>query len=85
MTTENQSSICINCQSILGGHICHECGQKRLEQRWSTPGLIRQFFEQLTNLERGFLFTIKELLVNPGQVVHNYWKGKTIPYYNPFR
>lgn len=85
MSGENNSATCINCRSTLVGHICHECGQKRLEQRWSTPDLMRQFFQQLTDVERGFLFTVKELLVHPGDLVRDYWNGKTIPFYNPFR
>ncbi|MBT8219481.1 MAG: DUF3667 domain-containing protein [Bacteroidia bacterium] len=76
---------CANCGNQLYGFICHECGQKQVSERWSTPILVQQFIHQITNIERGFVFTIKELFKSPGRLIHNYWKGITVIYYNPFR
>ena len=76
---------CKNCEQQLQGKICHVCGQKHYVRRWTLSELGGQFFAQLTNLEKGFLYTAKMLFVDPGQLIHDYWNGKTIPYYNPFR
>lgn len=47
--------------------------------------MSQQFLNQLTNIEKGFIFTAKELFVRPEGVVRDYWKGITINYYHPFR
>jgi hypothetical protein len=39
----------------------------------------------LTDIEAGFLHTVLRLFSQPGQVVLDYWRGKTVCYYEPFR
>lgn len=84
-STDTTSSACANCGVLLIGPICHECGQKQLPDRWTTKVLARQFVAQITNIEKGFLFTAQALFVAPGQFIRDYWNRKTIPAYNPFR
>lgn len=79
------SKACVNCGTPLKGRICHNCGQKDHQKRWMLKDLLNQFFQQLTDLEKGFLFTIRMMFVSPGVLIRDYWKGKTVNYYNPFR
>ena len=76
---------CKNCSSIIHGKICDNCGQKVIDERWSTKVLWTQFFHQITNIEKGFFFTIKALFILPGKLIGDYWRGSTVKYYNPFR
>lgn len=76
---------CKNCGSILQGSICHKCGQRVIDSRWTIGILWNQFIAQLTNIEKGFLYTIKGLIIFPGIVINDYWGGRTVKYYNPFR
>ncbi len=69
----------------MSGPICHQCGQRFSEQRWTTPKMTKQFFQQLTNLEKGFLYTAKLLFIAPDILIIKYWNRITIEYYNPFR
>lgn len=46
---------------------------------------MSDLFNAVTNVERGFLFTIKEMCYRPGLVVDDYISGKTRPYFPPFR
>ncbi len=80
-----QNKTCINCSTPLKGPVCHECGQKYHENPWTTQILIEQLISQLTDIEKGFLYTIKMMFVAPGILVQDYWRGKTKVYYNPFR
>ena len=80
-----QNKDCKNCGASLYGPVCHQCGQKAIDNRWTISILFGQFVNQLTNIERGFFFTIKALFAFPGRVIKDYWDGKTIIYYNPFR
>jgi hypothetical protein len=82
---EKDSSTCVNCSTSLKGPICHICGQKQVNKRWSVRILWTQFINQLTNIEKGFFYTIKSLFVDPSKIIVDYWKGSTISYYNPFR
>ena len=79
------SSNCKNCNTQLLGPICHQCGQKAIQKRWSLPILSKQFVAQVTNIERGFLYTTKMLFKAPGKLISDYWNGRTVNYYNPFR
>ncbi len=80
-----QHTHCANCQVLLQGSYCYQCGQQRIATRWTVPVLFRQFVNQLTNIEKGFLFTVKRLFDQPGRLIKAYWQGSTINYYNPFR
>jgi hypothetical protein len=39
----------------------------------------------ITNLEKGFWYTMRELFVRPDQVIKEYLSSITVKYYNPFR
>ena len=47
--------------------------------------MIEQLISQTTNFEKGILRTIKSLFTEPGKLITDYWNGKTVNYYNPFR
>lgn len=76
---------CANCGTHLHGPVCHNCGQKHIRSRWTLGVLIEQFFSQLSNIESGFIYTLHALISKPGELIQDYWRGKTKIYYNPFR
>ena len=83
---QNKPNInCKNCGENLVGSYCHTCGQKLISEKWTTNLLVKQFIHQISNIEKGFWHTVKGLFVFPGKLLHDYWRGKTIVYYNPFR
>jgi hypothetical protein len=80
MTTQ-----CKNCGAELTGPWCAQCGQKRIDRRLTIRSAASELFNAITNVERGFLFTIKEMFFRPGIVVGDYVSGRTKPYFPPFR
>lgn len=78
-------SICKNCGSTNVTTFCADCGQKVIEERWTVKRLISSAFSNVFNLEKGFFFTFREMLLRPGVVISDYLKGRTKPYSNPFR
>lgn len=79
--TENTLN-CKNCGSENIAEYCCNCGQKTITNR----NTIRKFFSILLSafdIERGFFYTIKMLLLAPGKVINDYWSGRTKVYYNP--
>lgn len=78
---------CRNCNKELleESLYCGYCGQKTITERYTIKKSLREAFAILTNFERGFLFTIKELFVAPERVIRDYLNGKTKQYYHPFK
>jgi len=47
--------------------------------------VLKNIYEDLFNLEDGFLFTLKELFWRPGYMIRDYLNGKRKPYFKPFQ
>jgi hypothetical protein len=62
---------CKNCNKEVNSKFCPDCGQptnlKRIDGHY-----ISHEIEHILHFERGILFTIKELVTNPGQNIRNY-------------
>lgn len=80
-----QNEFCQTCSKPLQGQYCHHCGQKYYSSRWSVQKIAQHIVHIITDVEKGFWHTIHILVVNPGKVMNDYWRGSTIPYYPPFR
>jgi hypothetical protein len=62
---------CSNCNDALTGKYCSNCGQpakvKRIDGHY-----IAYEIEHVLHFERGILYTIKELLIRPGQNIRDF-------------
>lgn len=76
---------CKNCEASLAGPFCSQCGQKALTERITLKYIIRSIIETLTNVERGFWYTLRALLTRPGIVAREYLEGRRKRYYHPVR
>lgn len=76
---------CNNCGVALAGNYCHVCGQKKIRERFTLGRILRDLLSMITNIDKGFWFTMKELFLRPAQVIQNYLSGATIRYYDPIR
>lgn len=78
---------CKNCETELlpEASYCSQCGQKVIVGRYTVKRITSQTLAIITNLEKGFWHTLKELFVHPEKVIRDYWNGKTVAYYHPFR
>ncbi|MEJ2627027.1 MAG: DUF3667 domain-containing protein [bacterium] len=79
-----KTKICKNCNSVNINNFCSDCGQKIYDKRFTIKSFIMDLLA-VFNLERGFLYTAKMLLIRPGQVTNDYLRGKTKPYVNPLK
>ena len=62
---------CKNCNAEINQNYCPNCGQPAKLNRINGNYIIHEI-EQVLNFERGILFTIKELLIRPGENVRNF-------------
>ncbi len=63
---------CKNCNNELNSNFCPNCGQPSNLKRIDGHYIIHEI-EHVLHFERGILFTIKELVTNPGQNIRNYF------------
>ena len=59
---------CIECNVIIESKYCGNCGQPASLKRINGHYLIHEF-NHLFHLEKGFLYTVKELIIRPGESV----------------
>ena len=62
---------CKNCNTEVGLNFCPNCGQPASLKRIDGQYILHEI-EHILHFERGILYTIRELVTNPGQNIRNY-------------
>lgn len=62
---------CKNCNTEITSKFCPDCGQPASLKRIDGKYIIHEI-EHVLHFERGILFTIKELITNPGQNIKSW-------------
>jgi hypothetical protein len=62
---------CNNCKVEVNSKYCPDCGHPTTLKRIDGHYIIHEI-EHVLHFERGILYTIRELLINPGKNVRNY-------------
>lgn len=62
---------CKNCAQPITDNFCAHCGQAKELKRINGHYIIHEI-EHILHFERGILYTIRELITNPGQNIRNY-------------
>jgi uncharacterized protein DUF3667 len=76
---------CASCGTQLLGEYCHACGEKHLEPNWlSAPRFVRQFSNELTNLDFKSVRSLAALF-NPGLLAVEFIAGRRRRYLNPLK
>ena len=79
-----ESKKCKNCDSILYGKFCTNCGQKVYsETDKSLSSLIHEAFHFMTHFDGKFFNTLKTIYRYPGQLSLDYSNGIRQKYYKP--
>lgn len=74
---------CTNCGKELTDNYCSRCGQKADTHRFSTQHIFaHDFIHGVFHLDKGFLFTARELLTRPGYSIREYIEGKRVNHFN---
>jgi len=63
---------CKNCNTEVNSKFCPDCGQPTKLKRIDGHYILHEI-EHVLHFERGILFTIRELLLNPGRNIRNYF------------
>jgi len=75
---------CKSCGNEGTGKYCNNCGQSYATKRISSKSLLHDVFHFFTHLEKGFGYTLKQLIVAPGIMQRDYVQGKRSRHQKPF-
>lgn len=74
---------CLNCNQPVVTKYCGNCGQKSSTHRYSLKHFIEHdFIHGVWHVDKGLLFTVKELFTRPGNSIREYILGKRVNYFN---
>lgn len=74
---------CLNCTLHIINNYCHNCGQKSSTHRYSIKHFVEHdFVHGVWHVDKGILFTIKELFTRPGHSVREFIQGKRVNYFS---
>lgn len=74
---------CLNCNLQVIDNYCHNCGQKSSVHRYSIKHFVaHDFIHGVWHVDKGILFTLKELFTRPGHSVREFIQGKRANYFN---
>lgn len=74
---------CQNCNSELNGNFCSNCGQSSNTHRINFHFLWHDIEHGLLHIEKGILFTTKELFTRPGHSIREFLHGKRVKHFKP--
>lgn len=74
---------CLNCNNVLNDNFCSKCGQSARTSRVNAKHLVEELQYGLLHINKGLLYTTKELLLRPGLTIKNYLAGKRVKYTKP--
>jgi hypothetical protein len=84
MNETSHLNICKNCGNHFSGNYCNNCRQSVKTSRITWKELFLQFSHAFFHANKGIIYTIKELLLHPGNTIRDYINGKRVLHFNPF-
>ena len=76
---------CLNCDTVLNGQYCGECGQRATNRLISIWELVRDAFGDLFEFDSRLWRTLIPLAIRPGLLTRDYLLGRRARYMPPFR
>lgn len=77
--------VCKTCGNNFSANYCNHCGQKLKKHRLTVLNVLNEAFTNVFNLEAGFFYTVKRLIVNPKEIIPAYINGSTKRIYSPLK
>ncbi len=74
---------CISCNYEHDEKFCPNCGEKNGIKKITLPSIMEDTFVSVTDMDKGFLFNLKALILNPKKITTDYINGKRKGILNP--
>jgi hypothetical protein len=75
---------CKQCEENGAGNFCNNCGQAYLTKRITLSNIIHEIFHFFSHLDKGILYTLKQLITAPGKAQLEYIEGHRAKHQKPF-
>jgi len=75
--------LCKNCEHTFEGNYCSNCGQKTNTKRLDWNYVKDEVKYVFLHINKGFLYTVKQLLTRPGDTTRDFLEGKRVNHYKP--
>jgi hypothetical protein len=82
---ERAEKNCLNCKTEVVGRFCHVCGQENIQPKESFWHLLKHLVFHEFHYDGKFISTVKYLILKPGYLTQEYFKGKRVSYLDPIR
>jgi len=79
------SGSCGNCDAVLTGPYCAQCGQHAHESARSLAAVLHDGWDLITHLDGRFWATVRTLLSRPGQLTVDYFADRRARHVSPLR
>ncbi|MQA23048.1 DUF3667 domain-containing protein [Rugamonas rivuli] len=76
---------CPNCEAVVSGHYCSNCGQEAILHHASTREFLHEFVGHYVALEGKLWGTVMRLLFRPGALTLEYIRGRRVRFVQPLR
>lgn len=83
----SEATGCANCGLAIGGpaqKFCPACGQPTPMHRIDWHFLAHEFEHSVLHMDRGILYSLKELMLRPGHLMRDYLEGRRANQVKPF-
>lgn len=81
--TVSQNVVCKNCDNSYHGNFCNMCGQSAHTHAINWHYVVHDVQHGVFHVDKGILYTLKELVLRPGQTIRHFIKGKRVDYFKP--
>ncbi len=74
---------CKNCGNSFHGHYCNNCGQDAHSGKIDKHFIYHELQHGLFHIDKGILYTLKELFTFPGTTIRLFVEGKRVKHFKP--
>jgi Protein of unknown function (DUF3667) len=78
------SAQCKNCGHKVNGKYCPNCGQSAHTEDINLHYLAHEIQHSLLHVDKGIIYTARELFTRPGYSIREYIEGKRVNHFKPF-
>jgi len=76
---------CANCEAVLQGEFCHECGQSIHSVLKPVSHMLEDAGDIFFHMDERIIHTVPPLYTKPGFLTLEYFSGRRVRYIAPFR
>lgn len=83
--SKHPPTVCRNCGNTGHGNFCAWCAEKYAAEKITLASLIHQVIHFFTHVDKGFGYTVKQLIKSPGEMQRKYMEGFRSKHQKPFQ